>query len=284
MTPRLSAGCRHGVASPEHQRGFALLAALWLIVAMATVVAIALATGRTGLTASRNRIALTRAGWAAEACQAILDSRYAAHSETRLVDTVDLGEGLWCTGRLVEPESRLNLNLATQEQLMSLLGADSLAAALLDWRDPDTLARPSGAERGWYLAHHLLPPRDGPLADPRELGRIRGFDSGTVARLVPLVTTTGEGRINLNTAPINLLAALPGLGAEARYFIEQRRASGRPFESLESLARALSPPGQARLAESWDALQQATTFAPSSRQTSKAAYVVCQSASIDTHS
>jgi len=262
LTPAPLQQSWRGVVRSDAERGFALLAALWLTVAMTAVVAVTLAAGRTGLRASQNRIALTRGAWAAEACHAILDDRYAGHSDLRRVDTVDLGNGLWCTARLEEPGARLNLNLATPDQLAALLGADSLVAALLDWRDPDTLPRPNGAERAWYQVHRLTPPRDGPLGDPAELGRIRGFDSATVTRLLPLVTTLGDGRIDINSAPIELIAALPGLGGEAQSLIDRRHAIGRPIESLEALAGALSPAGQATLAESWSALQQATTFAP----------------------
>jgi hypothetical protein len=66
----------------------------------------------------------------------------------------------------------------------------------------------------------------------------------------------------MNSAPSKVLATLPGLGAEARSLIEQRRASGRPIESLEVLAGGLPPASQALLSESWSALQQVASFAP----------------------
>jgi type II secretory pathway component PulK len=242
--------------------GFALLAALWLIVAITAVMAATLAGTRTGLTASQNRIALTRGGWAAEACGAILEARYSAHSNVRVIDTADLGEGLWCTGRLEEPADRVNLNVASSEQLRSLLESDSLSDALLDWRDPDTLARADGAEQRWYLQHDRLPPRDGPLAAPAELRLIRGFDSITVAKLLPFITTYGDGRIDLSTAPVEVIVTLPGLGAEAWSVLDHGRASGTPLDGLESLASALSPGGRALLLASQRELQQATTFAP----------------------
>jgi hypothetical protein len=245
-----------------NRRGFALLAALWLIIAMTAVMAVALVAGRTGLTVSENRIALTRAGWAAEACHAVLDARYAAKTDVRSIDSLDLGEGLWCTAHLDEAGARLNLNRATPGQFRMLLGSDSLTDALLDWCDPDTVARPSGAERQWYLAHQQQLPRNGPLASPAELALIRGFDSVTVARLLPLVTTEGDGRVDLGSAEAAIIRTLPGLGAEAISLLERRRATGQPLQSLEALASALSPAGQEQLFYSWSDLQQATTFGP----------------------
>jgi general secretion pathway protein K len=143
-----------------------------------------------------------------------------------------------------------------------LLGSDSLAEALLDWCDPDTLPHPGGAERSWYLALRRPPPRDGPLVSAAELALIRGFDSVTVARLLPFVTTAGDGRIDLNSAAPEVLATLPGLGAEALSILARHHATGKPIESLESIASELSPMGQAALSTSWSELQQATVLAP----------------------
>jgi hypothetical protein len=192
----------------------------------------------------------------------MLDARNAALADVRSVDTVDLGGGVWCTAHLEEPGARLNLNRATPAQIRTLLGSDSLTDALLDWCDPDTLPRPGGAERLWYLAHQQRLPRDGPLVDPAELALIRGFDSVTVARLLPLVTTESDGRIDLTSAEPAVITTLPGFGAEALSLVESHRATGRPLQSLEALASGLSPAGQELLWRSWSELQQATTFGP----------------------
>ncbi len=260
---RLSRSPVSRLLSPwSDRRGFALLAALWLCVALTIVAATSLAIGHVGLSTTQNRLALTRGTWAAEACHAILDARYAADQHTRSVDTTDVGNGVWCTAELSEPATRLNLNLAAPAQLAVLLGADSLVDALLDWCDPDTLPRPNGAERGWYLARGRQPPRDGPLSDPRELLLVKGFDSATVAHLLSLVTTLGDGRVDLNSASSQVLATVPGLGTEALGTIAYRRSAGRPLESIDALAGALSPAGRAQLSESWAALQQSVVTSP----------------------
>ncbi len=246
----------------SRERGFALLAALWLTVALALVVATVLAVGRTGLTASANRLVLTRGYWAAEACHAVLDARFAANQATRRLDTIELGEGAWCRAALEEPAARLNIAVATPAQLRILFGADSLVAAFLDWTDPDTVARPGGAEAAWYRALGLIGPSDRPMADARGLRLVRGFDSATMTRLAPLVTTEGDGRIDIGTAPPRVLATLPGLGAEALAAIAYRRASNHPFSSLDELGASLSDLGRAQLSAARSELQATIVTSP----------------------
>jgi len=221
-----------------NRRGFALLAALWLTVALTIVAATALAVGRTGLATSQNRLALTRAGWAAEACQAVLEARYAEHTTVRSLDTIDLGQGVWCTAQLDQPAARLNLNLASRAQLSTLLGSEPLADTLVARRDRS------------------------PLPDPAALVHLPGFDSATVARLLPFTTTVGDGRLDLNAAPRELLALVPGFGPEAVEATLARRATGRPIESLAALATLLSPEGQSQLGAVWSTLEHSTALAP----------------------
>lgn len=274
MKDRTTARRRRGVAtlgeaearihscSLRNQRGFALLAALWLTVALAVVAAGALAVGRTGLAVSTNRLALIRGYWAAEGCHAILDARFAADQTIRQVDTIDLGAGVWCRATLEEPAARLNLATASPEQLRVVFGADSLVAAFLDWTDADTVTRPGGAEAASYRARRLLEPTNKPMADARELGLVRGFDAATMARVAPLVTTEGDGRIDLATAPPSVLAALPGLGPEALAAIVSHRNSNRPIASLEQLSALLSDPGRAQLSAQWSGLQAMMVTSP----------------------
>jgi hypothetical protein len=125
-----------------------------------------------------------------------------------------------CEVTLRAAGARLDVNAASREQIRTILmvagvtdtRADTLAEALLDWRDADDDPRPLGAERAWYVAHRLLPPRNGPLASVRELLRVRGLAA------VPGIDTlfgVEPGRIALSSAAPATLAALPGFGPEA---------------------------------------------------------------------
>ena len=84
---------------------------------------------------------------------------------------------------------------------------DSLVDALLDWRDPDTVPRPFGDESSGN--------RNAPLADVWELRSVRGFTDSLVGRLARFLTTRGSGAINVNAAPPEVLATVPGMTEEA---------------------------------------------------------------------
>src|SRR2546423_7608128 len=135
------------------RRGFALLAVLWVLTGVVVLAGAGFAVARTGSLTTRNRVLLARADWAREACVEILLSRYAQDAAVRRLDPVNLGRGSWCAAALEDPAAKLNVNLADREALVIALSAvsprqsvDSLADALLDWRDPDTLAHPYGVE------------------------------------------------------------------------------------------------------------------------------------------
>src|SRR5437660_1645166 len=92
---------------------------------------------------SRRGNSLPTAGWAREACVEILLARYTLNPAIRRLGPVDLGRGTWCAATLEDPAAKLNINLAEREALVTTLSAfgrrlsaDSLADALLDWRDP----------------------------------------------------------------------------------------------------------------------------------------------------
>ena len=245
------------------RRGFALLAVLWVLTALSVLGAVALAVARTGSQTTRNRILLTRAGWAREACVDILLARYAQNPRVRALDPIDLGRGTWCRATLEDPAAKLNLNLATREQLVTVLtvvcrrsvaAVDSLADALLDYRDPDTIPRSFGAETEAN--------RNGPLAAVAELAYIRGFDSSLVDRLTPILTTRGTGVININAAPPEVLATLPGMTQEAMLVLLGGRVSGQPIQNADQLVAHLSKSARSVLLADYPEFVRAATFAP----------------------
>ncbi|HEU4648241.1 MAG TPA: hypothetical protein VFS33_04215 [Gemmatimonadales bacterium] len=230
-----------------NRRGFALLTVLWAVALASAVVGATIAAARLQVLASENRVTLTRAAWARDACREILLARIDPDSAMRPMagaagpvrDTIHLGRGTWCRAAVEDPGAKLNLNTADAEALRLLLGSDSLVDALLDWRDADDVPRPLGAERTWYVAQGRPAPRNGELADLGELMLVRGFDSASVARLAPLVTTRGDGRVNLAAAPPEVLATLPGMTESLARLLLAARADGRltsrPAEFVDAL-------------------------------------------------
>jgi len=246
------------------RRGFALLTVLWALALTSAVVATALSVARLGQTTSANRIVLTRAGWARDACAEILLARTATDSTIRGLDTVDLGRGTWCGATIDDPGAKLNVNTADAESLHLLVRNDTVADAILDWRDADDVPRPLGAEAPWYRARGLPLPRNGPLADARELALVRGIDSLRLAKLLPLLTTEGTGQINLGSAPPEVLATLPGMTAELLRTVVARRGNGALSLSPEELVGSLSRDAQRQVLARYQGFARSVSYRPTS--------------------
>jgi general secretion pathway protein K len=238
-----------------------LLAVLWTLAAVTVLTGAAIAVARLGSATTRNRVLLARAAWAREACTEILQARYVQDASVRRLDSVDLGRGTWCSATLEDPSVKLNVNLADRPALVTVLHAvvrpaaavDSLADALLDWRDPDTIPRPFGDES--------FGNRNGPLGDVWELRYVRGFTDSRVVDLAPFLTTRGTGAINVNAAPREVLAALPGVTEETvRVLLAHRGTAALP--NADVLARLLSPSARATLLASYPEFVRAAVFAP----------------------
>jgi general secretion pathway protein K len=243
-----------------NRRGFALLTVLWVLVALATLAGASSSLARRGTAVTRNRIHLTRAAWAREACGEILAARFAGDRSVREVDTIELGRGTWCRVAVSDPAGAVNVNLAPADMLQRLLG-DSLADPLLDWRDADDVPRPLGAEAEWYRRARRAQPRNGPLADAGELRLVRGFERVPMDWFAGL-TMRGSGRVNPNLVSRAVLAALPGLDAEVIEALIARRSTRRPIASIDELIAATSPSSRIALLAEYRELAQITAFAP----------------------
>jgi type II secretory pathway component PulK len=226
------------------RRGFALLAVLWTLVAVAALSALAIGAARIGSLVTRNRVLLTRAAWAREACAEILLARFAQGQTHRGLDPVDLGRGAWCDAAVEDPATKLNVNLADPAAVETVLrlvvrdgNLDSLTAALLTRR------------------------RRAAFADIGELAEVPGFTLALVAQLSRFLTTRGKGVINVNTAPPEVLATLPGMTDEAVALLVGRR-SATPLMSLDALGSWLSPRARTTLLASYSDFVRAATFGP----------------------
>jgi general secretion pathway protein K len=230
------------------ERGFALMAVLWVLTGIAALALVARIAARDAVRAAINREDMAAGAWRAEDC---LSRVRAASSAALRAEADQAGRGRpWANLDSVAPASPLlagsgceveiratgaglDVNAADEETLRRFalaLGstpaaADSLVDALADWRDTDDEPRPLGAEAPWYRAGAVPAPRDGALADSRELRRVRGW--GRFGGLDTLVAVEG-GRVPLNRAPFAVLAALPGMTPEAARVVLELRARGEP--------------------------------------------------------
>jgi len=157
--------------------------------------------------------------------------------------------------RITDEEARINLNTAPADRvdrLLTAVGVDKQARdiindSLQDWKDVDDLHRTNGAESEDFYLKLPVPyrARNGPLQDAAELLQIRGVTREIYAGaqghagLADLVTVTGGGTVNLNTAPEAVLRALGLLDAEVSD-ITGGRASNPKLDALVVLARDIT--------------------------------------------
>ena len=119
---------------------------------------------------------------------------------------------------LIDQERFINLNTATPEMLKQLvqgvsgiksLDAATIAESIVDWRDKDKEALPSGAEEFYYLdLNPAYECKDSPFESVEELLLVRGVTPEVFKRIRPYVTVYGSGAVNLNTADATVLQAL----------------------------------------------------------------------------
>ena len=124
---------------------------------------------------------------------------------------------------------------------------EELIDVIADWRDPDSEIRFHGAEDGYYSGlpnpYHC---KNGPLDTVTELLLLKDFDEdifyGKGSDRDPLssyLTVYGDGRININTAPLIILQTLSDDidRSLAEAIVDYR--DKKPFKSIEDIKEAV---------------------------------------------
>lgn len=95
-------------------------------------------------------------------------------------------------------------------RLFEIIGVTTdLIPVIADWLDPDSIDSQGGAEADYYL--RLMPPyepRNGAMPTIGDIRALKGVDDATFNLLTRFLTTAPEARVNANTAPPEVLAAL----------------------------------------------------------------------------
>ena len=247
------------------RRGFALLAALWLVVAIA---AIALQFSiearerrKIGILASERGIQHAAALGGLALMQARLEealrlgpsadnnpglARLRATDPWFGADSVFSGpvlvDSMEVDVQVRDLGEKLNVNRMSEVQLQTFFSfllkdfskSTQLSQAIMDWRDPDSIPRPSGAERDAYIKAEMLAlPTNAPFREIEELQDVMGMTPEIYAQVSPYLTTHGTtNQVNLNSAPIPVLRALPGMTDVTLNLILQMRSQGRRINNV----------------------------------------------------
>lgn len=149
--------------------------------------------------------------------------------------------------RITDENGKVDLNQAQQPLLAALLGAlgieqieaGRLAAAIIDWRDPDPLSQPAGGaeDPDYASAGRAYGAKDSAFESVAELEQVLGFTPELYARVQPLVTVhTGRPQPDPAFAPAEVLDAL---GMDGAALVERRRGVD-PVTGLSPDAAALT--------------------------------------------
>ena len=248
----------------KNRRGVALIAALWLVVVIAAVTAQFALEARErrtiGILAAERGIQRAAAQGALALTLAKLEyslrvaptgnniARIRAADPWLDIDSVYNGEILvdsipvQITAR--DLGEKLNINQLTEQDFQTFFSfllkdygtATKLAQSIMDWRDADSLPRPSGAERDDYIEAGMLAlPTNASFRDVEDLRNVMGMTPEIFAEAEPYLTTRGQGLINLNTAPVPVLRVLPGITDAAIANILQYRSQGRRIENVDQV-------------------------------------------------
>lgn len=250
------------------QRGFALLAVLWLVMLLALVAASFTRTARTQIDLGRNAVEKARAQALADAGvdRAILGLlepdpavRWRADG-TPYALTFASGE---VRIAIQDEAGKIDVNVAPDALLQGLFTSIGLASdeasalvdAIADFRDPDDLRRLNGAEDDDYRAAGLSwEAKDAPFEAIEELQQVYGMTPRLYRRIAPLLTVhSWEEGIDPLVAPPEVLFAVPGITpAQVEAVLAARTADDAPWsvggegaaEPARNLLERRAPAGQ----------------------------------------
>lgn len=223
-------------------RGLALVAVLWMVAALSLAVTGILYAARIEVRTVASFKEVSQAIAAGDAAIR-LAARELAVSLVRspvLREYETEFEGRLITVRVIPLAGLIDLNAAPESLLADLIAvaggvertrAEVLAQRIVDWRDPDDVARPLGAEDNAYAAaSSRFRTRGASFEASSDLLQVLGFDFELHARVEKLVTVDlplATGRVNPAAAPwpvLNVLAR--GDTSLVDQFVAARRERG----------------------------------------------------------
>lgn len=238
---------RSGLTSSAGERGFIVIAVLWILAALSALVLIYLTyvtSTAVVVAGSADRIqseALVSAGVELAVFQ--LANRSEETRPTGGTFNARVGGGrVFVTFR--SEASRVDLNAAPKPLLAGLmtgLGVSSANAAvyadrIIAWRAPTELGDNDPENSFYRTSGSSYLPRHAPFPSTEELWLVRGIPPAVVERMLPLVTVfSNVEQINVLDAAPQVLAALPNITPESLQSVLSQR--GDPTIDRRALVR-----------------------------------------------
>jgi len=232
------------MSRPSFQHGVALLLVMWLIALLAALVGAFALISRTEHLQGRVLVRGLVAENAARAGMEYAMTRVAA-TEPRLQWLPDGRLHRWRYGdaqvevKIVDENGKIDLNQADMTLLTEFIRrfqpdqqkATQLAAAIMDWRDPDSLTQPAGGGEDADYASAGLPygAKDAQFESVAELEQVLGFTPELYAKMAPHLTVfSGRTRPDPAFASAEVLSAMGMDGAD----VVARRERWNPASGL----------------------------------------------------
>jgi general secretion pathway protein K len=240
-----------GPRARSSQRGFVLIAVLWILVALsvlATIFSVYLSSSARALGMADTGVqveALVSASLELTAYQLLRADEKDRPSQGSFRFRLNNAEALVT---YTSEAARVDLNKASKEMLASLFevlggeqkAAGELADRVVGWRE-QSKSNTTNDEGALYLAAGLnYSPRQAPFAHVNELSLVLGASPTLVERVLPYVTVfSGSADVDVLIAPPEVIAALPGMTPEVlNDFLKQRPSLPRDQKAIEA---ALGP-------------------------------------------
>jgi general secretion pathway protein K len=231
------------------QGGVALVLVMWVGILLTVIASAFIIERRTEAMVIGNSISMARAEAIADA--GVQRAIFEVYRNDNSPDTWKrdgtryemLFDGTPVSVEIRDESAKIDINTASEQLLRGLLvssgvpddEASRLLDAILDWRDPDDLKRPNGAEEPDYKAAGLsYKPANGPFQAIEELQLVLGMRPEIYRRLASSITVFSRSPgVNAQLASREVLLAIPGATTEVvDAYIARReaaRAAGQPL-------------------------------------------------------
>jgi general secretion pathway protein K len=240
---------------PRSQRGVALVIVIWVSMLLLVIASTFIFERRTEALVIRNSVSLARAEAAADAgVQRGIFEMYRNDNPPERWQRDGTPhdwsfDGVPVRVELRDESAKIDINTAADPLIRGLLVtsgfSDEEAArvldAILDWRDPDSLKRPNGAEEADYQAAGLTyKPANAPFQAIEELQLVLGMRPDVYRRMAPFITVfSRQPGVNTTLASREVLLSIPGVTPEiADQYIARREDARAQGQALPSLPQA----------------------------------------------